>query len=1026
MFKPAPDTFTNKDEERYAKGWWDGSLYKKLRASRSKGKGFYLCFGPPYPTGHLHLGTALNGIWKDIASRYKFMRGFDVENRPGWDMHGLPIENKVEKAHSIDKTRLAEFGIERFIEECKRFSTGNMQIMTEEFKNLGCLVFDWDNPYRTMAPEYMFGAWFVVKRAQERGLLSKGKYPVSVCPRCQTTLSNAEAVHKTRKDSSVFVTFKTRNDEHLMAWTTTPWTLPSNTGIMVHPDYVYAKVEVDGKKVWAAKELLAPLMKRLGKHYTVLEEKTGKKLEGIEYEPLLKGFTPLASEREGGYRVILSRQYVTLDAGTGLVHTAPGHGREDFFEGTGQGLPLINPIGLDGRYKKEAGPNLAGRNVTEANEEITAWLRANGKLFHTEQIEHEYPHCWRCSTPLLQLAMDNWFIRSTEYRDALVKENGKVNWIPDHAKRKTDEWFRTSLTDWPITRQRYWGVPLPIWDCKACGRATIIGSLEELQKLATASVPDDFDPHIPYIDAVRVKCECGAEATRIPDIMDVWLESSVASWSALDYPTTDKKLKKYWPADLNIEGRDQIRGWWNAQTNASVLVFDKAPFKNVLINSWMLDASGIKMSKSVGNVIHPNTLVEKYGRDATRLYMASLSPDESVKYSEDGLAAMKKTMDTLWNSYKFFTTYANADGYTGKGKAVRRVEDRWLLSRINTLAKECEKNFEAYEFQNNPALVQDFVMNDLSRWYIKLVRERVGQNATMASRNAVYATLGEALVTLSKILAPLAPFMSDGIYGGLSGDNESVHFQDWPTTARTNTALERSMDGVRSLVEACLALRDESGIGLRYPLKKVVVAGSKELLKAAKDMDDTIRALVNVKDVETVLADVGFEVKLNYATAGPKYGKDVPKIAKALAEADATKIAAALKKEGKAKAGSYTLTKDEIVLRAVAERGRAFSSALGWGTVELDLTSSRELEEEAFVRELSRAVQQRRKELGLKVSERVALNVNADSNAMGALRRWEGELKKRTGSSRIVYNASLREARACAFKDLTAEFEVVK
>ncbi|MEM7825762.1 MAG: isoleucine--tRNA ligase, partial [Candidatus Aenigmatarchaeota archaeon] len=608
-------------EEQILKFWEEKRIYERLKELRKEGKKFFFLDGPPYATGSIHVGTAFNKVIKDCFLRFFRMQDLNVWDQPGYDCHGVPIENKVEKKLEFkSKKDIESFGIENFIKECKKFATQFIDTMSNQFKNLGVWM-DWKNPYLTLTNDYIEGAWFTFKKAFEKGLLYKGSYPVHVCPFCQTVVAYNEIEYAKVTDTSVYVKFKVKNKENefLLIWTTTCWTLPSNTGVMVKPDAEYARVKVEDEIFIIAKQLVENVLNKVGiKDFEILEVLKGKDLEGLRYEPPLKGSFPFIEKLENAFRVVLSDQFVTLEEGTGLVHTAPGHGQEDYKIGLETGLPAVSPVKMDGTYDETCG-EYSGIFVKDADKKIIEELRKRGLLFHEEKITHDYPLCWRCDSPLLLILASQWFFRVTGIREKLLKENEKIKWVPDWAKQRFKNWLE-SLGDWPISRQRYWGIPLPIWVCENCENVKVIGSIKELP-----FVPEDL--HKPYVDKILLDCEkCGKKMKRVPDVLDVWFDSGVAPWASLGYPGKKELFEKMFPADFILEGPDQIRGWWNSLLITSVMTFDKASFKSVLFHGFVLDVHGLKMSKSVGNIVTTEEVIEKYGRDVLRLYYLLSSP----------------------------------------------------------------------------------------------------------------------------------------------------------------------------------------------------------------------------------------------------------------------------------------------------------------------------------------------------------------------------------------------------------------
>ncbi|MFH0832582.1 MAG: isoleucine--tRNA ligase [Candidatus Aenigmatarchaeota archaeon] len=807
--------------------WKKQKIYEKAR--KRKGRKFYFLDGPPYATGSIHMGTAWNKILKDCYIRFLRMSGYSVWDQPGYDTHGLPIENKVEKELGMrSKADIERIGVEKFVLECRKFATKYIDIMNGQFDDLGVWM-DWSNPYLTLTNDYIEGAWHTFKIAYEKGLLYHGLYPVHVCPHCETAVAYNEIEYKKVSDPSVFVKFQVKNGNNtfLVIWTTTPWTLPANTGIMVNPNAEYVKVKTNDETLILANERLSAVMEKIGcVDYHIVEKITGIELENLEYEHPLKDIFSFLKDVK--HRVVLSEQFVSLEEGTGLVHTAPGHGQEDYRVGKEKGLSVISPVNLKGVYNEECG-EYAGMFVKSADRKILDELKNRGLLLHEEKVVHDYPMCWRCDSPLLQLSVPQWFFAVTKMRKKLRDENKKVNWYPDWAKNRFDNWLE-NLSDWPISRQRYWGIPLPIWRCE-CGATKVIGSRKELPR-----VPKDF--HRPYIDKIEMKCRCGKKMKRIPDVLDVWFDSGLASWASLGYPKNKALFKKMWPSDFQTEGPDQIRGWWNSQLITSVITFDRAPFKNILFHGFVLDAHGIKMSKSKGNVVTPDEIVKKYSRDILRLYLLSSPPWDDFYFSWNEIADVAKAFIIMENSFNFVKTYG------GKGKKKKLMaEDRWLLSRLNSLIESCTKNLEEYNGHKAAVDIRDFTVNDFSRWYIKIIRDRVwiGNKKDDAALHTLY----EVSKSLATLLAPFCPLFSEYVYRNILKEKKSVHLCDWPKPNKKmiDRNLEEKMTVAKKVVELVNTMRKENNIKLKWPLKEIIIT------KNLSGLECILRNMCNVKNI---------------------------------------------------------------------------------------------------------------------------------------------------------------------------------
>ncbi|MBI4044813.1 MAG: isoleucine--tRNA ligase [Candidatus Diapherotrites archaeon] len=826
--------------EEEVRQFWEKNRVPQKARTKNKGakKTFYLIDGPPYASGHIHMGTALNKVLKDIAMRMKRMQGFEVRDQPGYDTHGLPIENKVEaKLGFKNKKQIEEFGVEKFVNECKKFATEFIEIMNGEFYDLGVWM-DWENPYLTLDDRYIESMWWTFSRAHEKGLLYLGKYSVHVCPRCETAVAFNEIEYAKQTDDSVYVKFPVRgeNRKFLVIWTTTPWTLPGNTGVMANPGFDYVEAEHDGQTLIIAKAMVEKVAAKMRAKFKVKKEFSGKQLVGLEYTNPLKDLINVG-ELKGAYRVIPSEKYVDLAQGTGLVHTAPGHGKEDFEEGTKHGLPVIVPVELNGTFNKLGG-KYEGKKARPANTEIIKDLKEKGAVLLEEKYTHDYPFCWRCKNPLLMLASPQWFFRITGIRKRLMELNEEVYWTPPYGRSRFENWLE-SLSDWPVSRQRYWGTPLPIWVCGACGEKKVVSSKQELKKLS--GTKNDFELHKPWIDKVTIKCRCGGEMKRVPEVLDVWFDSGPASWSSLGYPQKKGEFEKFWPADLNIEGKDQIRGWWNSQLITSVISFDKKPFKAIAMHGLVLDMNRNKMSKSQGNIITPHEAIAKHNRDFLRYFLASESRGEDFSFDWNAFKEIARIANTFHNTLNYYMTYY-ADKASKKPGLL--TEDKWLLSRLGKLEKECLENYNNYTFSKTTTLLQEFILEDLSRTYIQIIRDR---EDTSSASGAAFA-LKEAIHSLLRLTAPLMPHFAEHYYRQVKdkGAAESVHLLELccPIEHEIDEALEKEMGLAKEAAQAAFSLREELGFRRRWPLKKLVVK-----TKTGHELSKTLKVLAGMCNV---------------------------------------------------------------------------------------------------------------------------------------------------------------------------------
>ncbi len=851
-------------EAHVQKLWAEKKVPQKIVKMDWKKEKFYLLDGPPYVNGVPHVGHAKTTVFKDVWGKFKHMQGFSVWFQPGFDCGGLPIENKVEKELDIkSKTEIEEkIGVDHFIEACKKFAKGNEPVWLNFYKKIAAWR-GWLDPYLTSENYYLESGWWTIKKWFEKGLFVEGYRSGFWCPHCETVLAGIEASesYKDVEDPSIIVKFHIENtNTYLLAFTTTPWTLPANAAIAVHPDETYLKIGCENEELIVAEKRLQELDK-LEKSYEILEKLQGKKLAGLKYEPLLD----LESQKEiaknkNSHHVVLSipvmkkrvaskamikgeteaqeefGHVVTMDAGTGLVHIAPGHGEVDNRVGKHYNLPEISPVDEKGRLTEDAG-KYAGIFVKKADPLIIEDLKKEGKLFHAGRLVHSYPLCWRCKTPLIYRMSRQWFLKMDMLRDRVIKANKEVSWLPEFARER----YHTVITeapDWAVTRQRFWGIPLPVWTCE-CGTKKVVGSSEELRKLATEKLPQKIDLHKNFVDKVKIKCECGKDMSREKDIMDVWFDSGIAPWASLGYPFRNKELfEKLWKVDLVDESQDQVRAWFNTLMVCGFATFDEAPYRTVCLNGWTLDEKGEKMSKSLGNVLDANDAYEKFGADLLRLYICyDVAPWETQKFSFRNAEDLGRQVNIMWNAYNYFKTYSRVS----KKKKELRIEDKWMLSKISTLVISATNNMEKFNFHLASRELMDFVVRDLSRTYIKLVRDR--------DDGAVDFTLTAVFESLSRLMAPLMPCISEYIYHDMA--KKSVHLQKWPEPKEDymNEKLEYSMALALKIVEAANTIRKGQKIKLRWPLKELYISGDARMKNVAENMGDVLKKLCNVKEV---------------------------------------------------------------------------------------------------------------------------------------------------------------------------------
>lgn len=1003
MIKPAKGSYDARKSEQEIQAWWqENGIYEKVKQLRANGPVWYFLDGPPYASGAIHLGTAWNKIIKDAILRYKSMRGFNVRRQPGWDCHGLPIEVKVEEKLGVKSKKDIEqvIGVERFIQECKQWALTHISIMTEQFKRLGVWM-DWDSPYVTFVNDYIESAWWTLKRAYEKGLLQMSLRVIHWCPRCETALAEHEVrgEYQDVRDPSLFARFKLvdRPNEYLLIWTTTPWTLPANVAVCVHPEHSYARVQVGGEVYILAEALVAKVMEELGiREYRVMGTSKGEELEGLRYEHPLLEEVPKQRDFRHHHRVICG-EHVTLEEGTGCVHTAPGHGEEDFQVGSRYGLPVFSPVGPDGRFTADAG-KYAGMFVKEADRVIVEDLKRKGVLMKWGYIVHSYPHCWRCQTPLIFRATEQWFLKISDIKPRILELNAaNVRWVPDWVATRYVNGVE-SVGDWCISRQRYWGIPLPIWICSGCGGMVVVGSAKELAEMATEHI-GEMDLHRPYIDRVSLRCpSCGGGMHRVPDVLDVWFDSGIASWASLNYPKQEEPFKSLWPSDFITEGEDQVTKWFYSQQAASVIAFDRVPYKQVLMHGFALDAHGRKMSKSLGNVVEPSEVVERYGADVLRFYMLSAnSPWEDLRFNWKGVEVVSRMLNVLWNVHVFATTYMSLDGFDPARIDLQKVrgyfmpEDVWMISRINNVAREVTRAFEDLDIHLAARAISTFVLEDLSRWYVRLIRERVWIEREDPKKLAAYVVLYQALHTLMRLLAPLMPHVAELMYRDLvkAADPkapESVHMLPWPgfSEEAIDEGLERGMSAVRSLVEAGAAARQKANLKLRWPVARAMVrVSSEEVASLVRGLRDVLKRQLNCKELVLLSpgeysADFRLVCRPNVEVLERKFGELAKSIVNSLAAMDASRLRAELERYGFAglhvDGRKVRITEEDVSFEEAVPEGYV-SAEVEVGKVVIDARLTPELKAECLARELVRRLQTMRKELDLAMDERVDVEI---------------------------------------------------
>ena len=988
------------EEKRIEKFWEDQKIFEKSIESRAKGEPYVFYDGPPTANGKPHIGHVLTRVIKDMIPRYRTMKGCMVPRKAGWDTHGLPVELEVEKLLGLDgKEQIEEYGLEPFIGHCKE-SVWKYKGMWEDFSKTVGFWADMDDPYVTYHNDFIESEWWALKQIYDKGLLYKGFKIVPYCPRCGTPLSSHEVAqgYKNVKERSAVVRFKVvGEDAYFLAWTTTPWTLPSNVALCVNPDETYCKVKAnDGYVYYMAKALLDKVLGKLATEeapaYEIIEEYIGIDLENKEYEPLFDYVKPVCEKQKKKGHFITCDSYVTMTDGTGIVHIAPAFGEDDAKVGRKYDLPFVQFVDSKGELTEET--PYAGVFVKKADPMVLKDLEEKGLLFDAPKFEHEYPHCWRCDTPLIYYARESWFIKMTDVKEDLIKNNNTINWIPESiGKGRFGDWLK-NVQDWGISRNRYWGTPLNIWTC-SCGHMHSIGSIEEL-KAMSENCPDDVELHRPFIDAVTLKCpECGGEMHRVPEVIDCWFDSGSMPFAQHHYPFENKELfESQFPADFISEAVDQTRGWFYSLLAISTLIFDKAPFKNVIVLGHVQDENGQKMSKSKGNAVDPFDALEKFGADAIRWYFYTNSAPWLPNRFHDRAVTegQRKFMGTLWNTYAFYVLYANIDKFDPTKYNIKdyslTVMDKWLLSRLNSTVKAVDENLANYRIPEAARALQEFV-DEMSNWYVRRGRERYWVQGMTDDKIAAYLTLYTALVTVSKAAAPMIPFMTESIYQNLVRNidktaPESIHLCSFPEIDENliDTKLEEQMDKVLEIVVLGRSARNGSSLKNRQPLATMYVKLEGELESFYTEI---IRDELNIKNVSfTSAVDdfVSYSFKPQLKTLGPKYGKQLGEIRNILAEIDGSAAKKELDSQGVLKlnisTGEIELSAEDLLIEAQQKEGFFTVSDRGI-TVAIDTKLTTELIEEGFVREIVSKLQTMRKEAGFNVTDHISITIEGSA-----------------------------------------------
>jgi isoleucyl-tRNA synthetase len=1011
-------------EKQVEKFWKDHDIFKKSMKLREGCPSYTFYDGPPTANGKPHIGHVLTRVIKDMIPRYRTMKGYMVPRKAGWDTHGLPVELEVEKMLGLDgKEQIEQYGLEPFIEHCKE-SVWKYKGMWENFSGTVGFWADMDNPYVTYHNDFIESEWWALKEIWNKNLLYKGFKIVPYCPRCGTPLSSHEVAqgYKAVKERSAVVRFKVvGEDAYFLAWTTTPWTLPSNVALCVNPDETYCKVKAaDGRTYYMAEALLDKVLSGIEREegtpaYEVLETYKGKDLEYKEYEPLYACAGEAAAKQHKKGHFVTCDTYVTMSDGTGIVHIAPAFGEDDAKVGRKYDLPFVQFVNGKGELTEET--PYAGLFVKKADPEVLKDLDAEGKLFDAPKFEHDYPFCWRCDTPLIYYARESWFIKMTAVKDDLIRNNNTINWIPETIGTGRFGAWLENVQDWGISRNRYWGTPLNIWQCDKCGKMHSIGSIAELKELSD-NCPDDIELHRPYIDAVTFPCECGGTMKRVPEVIDCWFDSGAMPFAQHHYPFENKDLfEAQFPADFISEAVDQTRGWFYSLLAESTLLFNKAPYKNVIVLGHVQDENGQKMSKSKGNAVDPFDALQTHGADAIRWYFYSNSAPwlPNRFYDKAVTEGQRKFLGTIWNTYAFFVLYANIDNFDATKYKLEydklSVMDKWILSKVNSLVKSVDAYLNDYKIPETTRVLEEFV-DDLSNWYVRRSRERFWAKGMEQDKINAYMTLYTSLVTLCKVAAPMIPFMTEEIYLNIVAGidktaPESIHLCDFPVAneAYIDKELEANMDEVLRIVVVGRACRNAANIKNRQPIGKMYVKAEAELSDFYKEI---IEDELNVKEVEftdDVRAYSSYSFKPQLKTVGPKYGRLLGKIKQALSEVDGNTAMDELNEKGQLTFNfdgeTVELTKDDLLIEIAQTEG--FESGNdGDITVVLDTNLTPELVEEGFMREIISKIQTMRKEAGFEVMDKITVYSDGNDKIAELISKNEDTVKNDVLATEIV------------------------
>ena len=1008
-------------EEEARQRWRKNNLLQQLQDKNKGKKKYFLLDGPPYANNTPHVGHLRNTLGKDSMIRLKFMQGYDVFFQPGFDTHGLPVENMVEKELKLNsKKDIQALGIENFTRKCKELAAMNKDLWLEVYDKMGSW-YSWKEPYLTYDNTYIEAGWWAFSTMWKKGMVYEGKKPVFWCPHCETALSGYEVTdsYKIVQDPLIYIKFPLigKEDTYLLVYTTTPWTLVSNVAVAVHPDEPYVMVETSHGKLILAKPRLS-VLGDIGIGFKILEEFPGKKMDGWAYGPVLD--VPVQKElskNPKARRVIMSvpilkqrvaskialklgtdakedfSHFVTMDDGTGLVHTAPGHGKTDNEVGQYYGLPEISPLNDECKYTDDAG-EYCGMFVKEADKEIIEKLQTTGKLLYADKVEHKYPLCWRCKAPLIFRMSNQWFIKIDSVKKKMLDANKKVEWQPNFAQERFHNWVEEA-EDWNVSRQRYWGIPIPIWVCKECGEKKVIGSSEEMKENLhdkTQKIPQDLHA----INSVKLKCKCDHPMTKINDIFDVWFDSGIAPWASMGYPFWNKEqFEGLYPVDRINESQDQIRGWFYSLMFCGIGAMNKAPYKTISMPGWVVDEKGEKMSKSIGNVVFAKEGIEELGGDILRLYLFSdVAPYSLMKFNkETAKKEIGKVLTILWNLHMLVK-----DENIEVPKRLKEIEDKWLVSRINHIIEIFTENTEKFEFHIAGRSLASFIVDDVSRWYVQLVRERMDKGD-----KTPYALIRKAILTACQLLAPITPHISDEIYERIL--NQSVHLSTWPKAGKYDEELEKEMEYIKEVITPVLALREKMTLGLRWPLKEIVIETPKENEKILQKYEEIVKTQTNCKKISVVqaFAKSTKNVKIEGKKIGEDFGKSSSGVLKIMHSLDKKMLTEKIVNEGKyiveSEGKEFALQKDMHLIIEYASEQPYIAAGFAHGAVYADTSRNSELDGEGYAREIMRRIQQLRKDMGLNKKDAITACISCDNLLKEMIDTHKDAIKEKIGAS---------------------------